>query len=83
MDNEINMISFSGGRTSAMMTIELLKLPEYNENNTVVCFANTGKETGATFVKGVQIKSLLDKATKQLEIIYEDSDYEDCFCNID
>lgn len=55
MDDTCNMISFSGGKTSAMMTIELLKLPEYNENNTVVCFANTGKENEATleFVKKV------------------------------
>lgn len=41
------------------------------------------KKTGATFVKGFGVQSVLDKASKQMEILYEDSDYQDCFCNID
>jgi 3'-phosphoadenosine 5'-phosphosulfate sulfotransferase (PAPS reductase)/FAD synthetase len=47
------IISFSGGRTSAFMTIELLKDERYKD--AVVIFANTGKENEATltFVKKV------------------------------
>jgi hypothetical protein len=40
------MLSFSGGRTSAYMTDRLLKAPPAGE--TVVCFANTGKEEPET-----------------------------------
>lgn len=39
------MISFSGGRSSAYMTNELLN---YSRDNRVVCFCNTGKENDAT-----------------------------------
>lgn len=39
-------ISFSGGRTSAFMTIELLKDERYKD--AVVLFSNTGKENEAT-----------------------------------
>lgn len=50
-DNQV--ISFSGGRTSAFMTLEMLKDERYK--NAVVIFANTGKENEATleFVKNV------------------------------
>jgi 3'-phosphoadenosine 5'-phosphosulfate sulfotransferase (PAPS reductase)/FAD synthetase len=44
----INMISFSGGRTSAYMTIRLLDDPQYTDDNTIICFANTGKEKEET-----------------------------------
>lgn len=44
-DSEI-VISFSGGRTSALMTIELLKDDKYKD--AIVIFANTGKENEAT-----------------------------------
>lgn len=49
------MISFSGGRTSAYMTYILLQ-NEFIKTNSVVCFANTGKENEATlqFVKDCQ-----------------------------
>jgi 3'-phosphoadenosine 5'-phosphosulfate sulfotransferase (PAPS reductase)/FAD synthetase len=40
------MLSFSGGRTSAFMTDKLLA--ELPRDQVVVCFANTGKEEGAT-----------------------------------
>lgn len=40
------VLSFSGGRTSAYMTIELLKQEKYK--NSVVLFANTGKEDEGT-----------------------------------
>lgn len=40
------VLSFSGGRTSAFMTIESLKLPRFKD--AVVIFANTGKENEAT-----------------------------------
>lgn len=40
------MISFSGGRTSAMMTHVLLD--QLKDDEVVVCFANTGKEEEAT-----------------------------------
>jgi len=52
IENE-TVISFSGGRTSAFMTIELLKEEKYKD--AVVIFANTGKENEATlkFVKQV------------------------------
>lgn len=40
------VISFSGGRTSALMTIELLKDDRYKD--AVVIFANTGKENEET-----------------------------------
>lgn len=40
------VISFSGGRTSAFMTIELLKDEKYKDS--IVVFANTGKENEAT-----------------------------------
>ena len=40
------MISFSGGRTSAMMTHILLD--QLKDEEVVVCFANTGKEEEAT-----------------------------------
>lgn len=52
MDSQ-TMISFSGGRTSALMTIELLKMPQYRD--AMVVFANTGKENESTlqFVKQV------------------------------
>jgi 3'-phosphoadenosine 5'-phosphosulfate sulfotransferase (PAPS reductase)/FAD synthetase len=52
IDSE-TVISFSGGRTSAFMTIELLKDERYRD--AVVIFANTGKENEATlnFVKRV------------------------------
>lgn len=69
------MISFSGGRTSAMMTIELLKLPEYNEDNTVICFANTGKENEATleFVNEVDMFLGGDKIIwLEFDIIYNE-----------
>jgi len=39
-------ISFSGGRSSALMTIELLKDPNYSDAS--VIFSNTGKENEAT-----------------------------------
>lgn len=39
-------LSFSGGRTSAFMTIECLKLPRFKD--AVIIFANTGKEEEAT-----------------------------------
>jgi 3'-phosphoadenosine 5'-phosphosulfate sulfotransferase (PAPS reductase)/FAD synthetase len=47
------VISFSGGRTSAFMAIELLKDEQYKD--AMVIFANTGKENEATlkFVKQV------------------------------
>jgi len=38
------VLSFSGGRSSALMTIERLKA----NNDSVVIFANTGKENEAT-----------------------------------
>ena len=41
------------------------------------------KKTGATFVKGYSVEQLLNKASKQLEIVYQDADYQDCFCNVD
>lgn len=44
MDN--TCISFSGGRTSALMAIELLKDEKYKD--AAVIFANTGKENEAT-----------------------------------
>lgn len=44
MDNKV--ISFSGGRTSAYMTIKLLEQPE--NKDAVIIFANTGKENEAT-----------------------------------
>lgn len=52
MSNQ-TVISFSGGRTSAFMTIELLRMPEYR--NAMVIFTNTGKENEQTlrFVKQV------------------------------
>ncbi len=40
------MISFSGGRSSALMTAELLKAN--NHKQVIVCFANTGKEEAGT-----------------------------------
>lgn len=46
MSDEEIVISFSGGRTSALMTIELLKDEKYN--NSMVVFMNTGKENEAT-----------------------------------
>lgn len=48
---KINMISFSGGRTSAYMLIKLLQMEEYKDS--IICFANTGKEKEQTllFVK--------------------------------
>lgn len=47
------VLSMSGGRTSAFMTIEMLKDEKYKD--AVVIFANTGKESEATlrFVKQV------------------------------
>jgi 3'-phosphoadenosine 5'-phosphosulfate sulfotransferase (PAPS reductase)/FAD synthetase len=54
MENDCEtVISFSGGRTSALMTIELLKEEKFKD--AVVIFANTGKENEATlqFVKEV------------------------------
>src|SRR6478736_1396061 len=45
-ENDNAVYSFSGGRTSAFMTIKGLELK--NDENTVVIFANTGKENEAT-----------------------------------
>lgn len=45
-NNSEIVISFSGGRTSAFMTLELLKEDKYSD--AVVVFANTGKENEAT-----------------------------------
>jgi 3'-phosphoadenosine 5'-phosphosulfate sulfotransferase (PAPS reductase)/FAD synthetase len=47
--SEANMISFSGGRTSAMMTEELLKDEQYR-SDCVVCFCNTGLEDPETLI---------------------------------
>jgi 3'-phosphoadenosine 5'-phosphosulfate sulfotransferase (PAPS reductase)/FAD synthetase len=44
--NDIYMISFSGGRSSAYMTERLLR--ELPSDRVVVCFANTGKEEEPT-----------------------------------
>jgi 3'-phosphoadenosine 5'-phosphosulfate sulfotransferase (PAPS reductase)/FAD synthetase len=44
--DEMFMISFSGGRTSAYMTDRLLR--ELSPAQVIVCFANTGKEEPAT-----------------------------------
>lgn len=53
------MVSFSGGRTSAYMTIKLLEVEKFNENNTVICFANTGREAEETL-------EFVDKVDKYL-----------------
>ena len=45
-ENDNYCISFSGGRTSALMTIELLKDQKYK--NAIIIFSNTGKENEAT-----------------------------------
>lgn len=47
-EGENIVLSFSGGRTSAFMTIECLKLPRFKD--AVVIFANTGKEEEETLV---------------------------------
>jgi hypothetical protein len=46
INNSDTVISFSGGRTSAFMTLELLKEERYK--GAIVMFANTGKENEAT-----------------------------------
>jgi 3'-phosphoadenosine 5'-phosphosulfate sulfotransferase (PAPS reductase)/FAD synthetase len=48
MENENAVISFSGGRTSAYMTIKLLETGKYNDAH--IIFSNTGKENEATLV---------------------------------
>ena len=44
--DEVYMVSFSGGRTSAYMTERLLR--ERPGENMIICFANTGKEEPET-----------------------------------
>lgn len=56
--NENTVLSFSGGRTSALMTIELLKDEKYK--NAVVIFANTGKENEATLKFVHQVSQFLN-----------------------
>lgn len=46
MDEDVTMISFSGGRSSAYMTDQLLKRSP--DVRFVICFANTGKEEPET-----------------------------------
>jgi hypothetical protein len=47
MIQDLKLISFSGGRTSAFMTNELLKDQEYSDQSIIV-FCNTGKENEGT-----------------------------------
>jgi len=42
------LITFSGGRTSALMARLLLELPKYKNSQKLVVFANTGRENEAT-----------------------------------
>jgi 3'-phosphoadenosine 5'-phosphosulfate sulfotransferase (PAPS reductase)/FAD synthetase len=46
--NEPTVISFSGGRTSAYMLWRVLQANNGLPDDTIVCFANTGKEEEAT-----------------------------------
>lgn len=57
-DGKNIVLSFSGGRTSAFMTIECLKLPRFK--NAVVIFSNTGKEEEETLI-------FVDKCDKYLQ----------------
>jgi 3'-phosphoadenosine 5'-phosphosulfate sulfotransferase (PAPS reductase)/FAD synthetase len=61
---DLFVISFSGGRSSAFMTLEILK-DEYIRNNSIVIFANTGKEAEATLVFVMQVSALLYKLYKK------------------
>lgn len=54
------MISFSGGRTSGLMTEELLKA---GTDDKIVCFANTGLEDEETLI-------FVDKCTKRWKELY-------------
>ena len=63
------MISFSGGRTSAMMTDILLK--ELPSDQTIVCFANTGKENEATLEFVNQCNTMWGGQIVMLEYITE------------
>ncbi|NDC40810.1 MAG: Nin-like protein [Chitinophagia bacterium] len=58
--DELRVISFSGGRTSAMLTIELLKDEEVR-NNSIVCFCNTGKEREETLVFVARVAAYIYK----------------------
>lgn len=57
-----DLISFSGGRTSAMMTEELLKVEKYRENS-IVAFTNTGLEDEETLI-------FIDRCSKRWQELY-------------
>lgn len=48
MDTKKIFISFSGGRTSALMARLIMEAPNYKDYEKLVLFANTGKELEAT-----------------------------------
>lgn len=62
----MRVISFSGGRTSAFMTIELLKSQEISDNS-VVIFSNTGKENEATLKFVDQVDEYIGRRIVWLE----------------
>lgn len=53
------VISFSGGRTSALMTIEMLKQEKYKDAQ--IIFANTGKENEKTLLFVHQVDQYIQK----------------------
>lgn len=59
MKDENYVISFSGGRTSAFMTVELLKDAKYKDAH--VLFCNTGKENPATLDYVMQVSCYIYK----------------------
>jgi 3'-phosphoadenosine 5'-phosphosulfate sulfotransferase (PAPS reductase)/FAD synthetase len=63
MSDNPYMISFSGGRTSAMMTEELLKDESY-KCDSIICFCNTGLEDEETLV-------FVNKCTQRWQEIYQ------------
>lgn len=73
---DLYVIAFSGGRSSAYMTHQLLL--KYPERNFIICFSNTGKEEPAT-LEFVRLCGLLWNR----EIVWLEYDTETAFRRVD